>query len=112
MIFGRIRRWWKRLRQRRRYGNVAVVDSMTTVPQRLGGVIYIIRRGGVDRRVAFECPCRCGRKIDLNLIPSQQQPSWLVTMDGDNVTLHPSVWLKSGQCRSHFFIRNNRVIWV
>lgn len=111
MIAEAIKAWWKRLWRRRRYGKVVVVDSMSAVPERLGGTIYIVRRGGIDRRAAFECPCRCGRKIDVNLMPGSQQSSWSVTIDGTKVTLHPSVWLRSDPCQSHFFIRGSRVIW-
>jgi len=112
MVFEVIAYWWKRLRRRRRYGKVAVVDSMSAVPERLGGTIYIVRRGGIDRRAAFDCPCRCGRKIDLNLVKSGQQPSWSAMMEGDKITLHPSVWLRSDPCQSHFFIRGSRIIWA
>ena len=112
MILDAIKSWWRRLCRRRRYHRVVVVDSMTAIPERLGGTIYIVRRGGIDRRAAFECPCRCGRKIDLSLILSTQQPSWAATTDGDKVTLHPSVWLRSDPCQCHFFIRGSRVIWA
>lgn len=112
MILNAIKSWLKRLCRRRRYERVVVVDSMTAIPERLGRAIYIVRRDGIGRRAAFECPCRCGRKIDLNLIPSNQQPSWSATMDSDKVTLHPSVWLRSDPCQSHFFIRHSRVVWT
>ena len=39
MISEVITSWWKRLRRRRRYGKVAVVDSMSVVPERLRGTI-------------------------------------------------------------------------
>lgn len=103
---------WKRLRRRRRYGKVVVVDSMTAVPERPGGTIYIVRRAGIERRAAFACPCRCGRKIDLNLLPSTQQPSWSAMIDGNKVTLHPSIWLRADPCKSHFFIRGGRTVWT
>jgi hypothetical protein len=112
MTFEVIQRWWKRLIRRRRYGKVVVVDSMSAVPERMGGTIFIVRRGGFDRRAAFGCPCRCGRRIDLNLVRNAQQPSWSAAIEGDTVTLHPSVWLRQDPCKSHFFVRGSRVIWA
>jgi hypothetical protein len=112
MILETLNYWWKRLRRRRRYGKVAIVESMTAVPERLGGTIYIVRRGGYDRRVAFGCPCRCGRRIDLNLVNNSQQPSWSASVDGGKITIQPSVWLREDVCQSHFFVRNGRVLWA
>jgi len=112
MILDFLKSSWRRLRRRTRYKRIAVVDSMSAIPERLGGTIYIVRRGGIDRRAAFECPCRCGRTIDLNLFAGSRQPSWSVTTNKGTVTVHPSVWLRSDPCQSHFFIRRNKVIWT
>ncbi|WP_371815099.1 DUF6527 family protein [Bradyrhizobium sp. CCBAU 51753] len=39
------------------------------------------------------------------------RPRWDARVDQrGHVTLHPSVWLKQG-CRSHFWLRDGRVIW-
>jgi hypothetical protein len=59
---------------------------------------------------AMLCPCGCGDVIELNLL-EQASPCWSVRQHRDgSVTLTPSVWRRKG-CRSHFFVRNNRIDW-
>lgn len=63
------------------------------------------------RTVNLRCPCGCGRLTVLSLHPSR----WHVHFDGKAVSLDGptggSVWTSSG-CGSHYFIRNNTVIWA
>ena len=58
MIFNMLTAWWRRLWRRRRVTNVIFVESMTSVPEHLGSDVYIVRRGGFDRRAVLDCPCR------------------------------------------------------
>ena len=62
------------------------------------------------RTVNLRCPCGCGHLTVLTLHPSR----WHVRFDGKTVSLDGptggSVWASSG-CGSHYFIRNNTVIW-
>ncbi|MGY0584237.1 MAG: DUF6527 family protein [Paraglaciecola chathamensis] len=72
--------------------------------------LVLAREGGEDWAVGFMCPCGCGKKLELMLI-QEVKPHWKLMVDHSNrPTLHPSVWLKTG-CRSHFWLRNGRVIW-
>jgi len=72
--------------------------------------IVLARDGDEDWCVGFRCPCGCGRKIELLVIP-EAKPRWTVHHDSaGRVTLHPSVWLKDG-CQSHFFVRHGRIEW-
>ncbi len=60
---------------------------------------------------ALLCPCGCGGSIQLSLIAGDT-PSWRVRRHfNGSVTLHPSVWGKTG-CRSHFFLRRGRIVWA
>lgn len=63
------------------------------------------------RTVNLRCPCGCGDLTVLSLQPSR----WHVHFDGKSVSLDGpmggSVWAHSG-CGSHYFIRNNAVIWA
>jgi hypothetical protein len=102
---------WRRLRRRRAFKHVVFVESMTSLPDRLASDIYVVRRAGFDRRAAFECPCTCGRRIDLNLVRSQE-PHWSITVRDGKVSIHPSVWLAASPCGSHFFVRDSKVTWV
>lgn len=54
------------------------------------------------------CGCGCGRKVYTPLAPN----GWALTFDGVSVSLSPSVCNWSYPCRSHYWIRNNRLVWV
>ncbi len=111
MILDKVISWWRRLWRRQAYKRLLLVESMTEVPERVGADIYVVRRGGLDRRVVLSCPCRCGRRIDLNLA-TNQAPHWSVAVHQGRVSIDPSIWLRKDQCQSHFFVRGNRVLWV
>ena len=63
------------------------------------------------RTINLRCSCRCGDLTILSLHPSR----WHLHFDGKAVSLSGptggSVWANSG-CGSHYFIRNNAVIWL
>lgn len=52
------------------------------------------------------CCCGCGEEVVTPFTPAQ----WKITFDGETVSLDPSVgnWLQ--RCRSHYVIRNGKVI--
>lgn len=59
---------------------------------------------------AFICPCGCGERIELALLP-EVKPHWKLKSDSPKApTLHPSVWRKMG-CKSHFWVRQGKVQW-
>lgn len=73
--------------------------------------LVLVREAKEDWSVGFVCPCGCQRRIELLLIP-EAKPHWQLAIDEKNrPTLWPSVWLEGG-CRSHFWIRAGRIIWV
>lgn len=111
MIFGGLITWWKRLHRKRSFGRLFVVESMTSVPADPGDDIYIVRRRGLDRRAVLNCPCRCGRRIDVSLVDGQDV-HWSVQIRNGKVSLHPSIWLRTDPCQSHFLVRDSKVIWV
>lgn len=57
---------------------------------------------------AHSCFCGCGRKV---VTPISRQ-GWSVGFDGDSVSLHPSIGNYELPCRSHYFVRNNQVVWA
>lgn len=60
--------------------------------------------------VAMICPCGCGETLLMNLL-ADARPRWSVVFNANNtVSLSPSVWRKVG-CRSHFFLRESKVVW-
>ena len=54
------------------------------------------------------CPCGCGEEIVSPLSPD----GWILHYNGRNITISPSVGNWSYKCQSHYWIRNNKIIWV
>lgn len=69
------------------------------------GVLYISMQHAT---VTHLCACGCGREVVSPLSPTD----WSLMYDGVAVTLDPSIGNWSFPCRSHYFIRKNRVLWV
>lgn len=72
--------------------------------------LVVAREGDELWSAGMICPCGCGRRIELMLLPGVK-PRWDVRVeDGGLPTLWPSVWAKTG-CRSHFWLRAGRIEW-
>ncbi|MBB3979999.1 hypothetical protein GGQ64_005246 [Rhizobium azooxidifex] len=68
------------------------------------------RDDGDDWSVGMRCPCGCGERIELMILRGTR-PRWDISVnEAGKPSLHPSVWRNSG-CRSHFWVREGRVIW-
>jgi hypothetical protein len=75
------------------------------------GKIYIVGADGYDWSALMRCPGRCGKTLEMNLLPTAE-PVWKITEHQDGTaSLHPSVWLKTG-CRCHFVLRQGHIRWV
>lgn len=103
--------WWRRLiawLSPRRRVCVFPGDSLpSALPQR---DLALARDDGEDWSVGMNCPCGCGQRLELMLLPTVK-PRWSIKMDdAHRPTLHPSVWLQTG-CRSHFWLRGGKVFW-
>lgn len=72
--------------------------------------IYFIGTTKTQQYAIFQCPCGCGRVVELNLNP-KSSPLWSVKWNVmGTVSFTPSIWRKSG-CRSHFFFKHGQIIW-
>lgn len=109
-LFGKIGIFWRDLRRRKRIDRVVQVESMSEVPKKLKGDLYIVG-GSRPKWAILACPCRCGDRIDVNLMTSRQ-PSWQLSRSGKEASLHPSLWMPKEKCGSHFWLRRNRIDWV
>jgi hypothetical protein len=69
------------------------------------GVLYCSMKYGT---LIHNCACGCGLKTVTPLSPS----GWFLRSDGDTVTLEPSISNYQYPCKSHYFIRNNKVVWA
>lgn len=54
------------------------------------------------------CACGCGQKVVTPIRPTE----WLLIWNGEAVSLYPSVGNWSFPCRSHYWIRENRIVWA
>jgi len=76
-----------------------------TVPDKLqDGVLYVSMEYAT---VVHKCLCGCGKEVATPISPTD----WCLTFDGETVSLDPSIGNWSFPCRSHYWIRNNRVVW-
>lgn len=53
------------------------------------------------------CACGCGNKVVTPL----KTAGWELRYNGEGISLYPSVGCWSFSCRSHYWIRQNRVLW-
>jgi hypothetical protein len=67
------------------------------------GVLYI----SIEYCSAIhKCVCGCGNEVVTPISPT----GWQLTFDGKTVSLYPSIGNWSFDCKSHYWIRRNRVI--
>ena len=55
--------------------------------------------------------CACGCKSEI-FTPISKQYGWIVSYDGDNASLSPSIGNGAYPCHSHYFLRNGDVEWL
>jgi Family of unknown function (DUF6527) len=60
------------------------------------------------KTAAHKCCCGCGTKIVTPITPTD----WTLTVVGNRVTLDPSIGNWNHPCQSHYFIRDNGVVWA
>lgn len=69
------------------------------------GVLYVSQK---YKTAIHKCCCGCGEKVVTPLSPAH----WRVRINGNSVTIHPSVGNWGMTCKSHYWIKNNRVVWA
>lgn len=76
------------------------------VPDRLeDGVIYVC----IQFATAVHLCCSgCGREVVTPISPAD----WILTYDGESISLSPSIGNWSFPCQSHYWIRENKVQWA
>lgn len=78
-------------------------------PQLEDGVFYVVDNSPY---VEYNCPCGCGGVV---MLPTKKHnkgyDGWAFHEQGGQVTLSPSVLSSGFPCKSHYFIRANRVEW-
>jgi hypothetical protein len=75
-----------------------------TIPDSIEpGVLYVSMEYAT---AAHRCCCGCGEEVVTPFSPAQ----WQMSFNGDAVSLHPSVGNWNLRCRSHYVVREGRVI--
>jgi hypothetical protein len=82
--------------------NPTFVEAVPEVLEK--GRLYISTR---FRTASHLCACGCGSKVVTPIKPRK----WRFTYDGETVSLAPSIGRWQLPCRSHYWIRNNKVVW-
>ena len=69
------------------------------------GIVYVT----IEYATALHrCCCGCGSEVVTNLSPTD----WKLIFDGETISLDPSIGNWSFPCQSHYFIRQNKVVWA
>jgi hypothetical protein len=69
------------------------------------GILYV----SIPYQTAIhKCFCGCGNEVVTPLSPKQ----WTLIFDGESVSLYPSIGNWNLKCQSHYFIKENKVIWA
>jgi hypothetical protein len=68
------------------------------------GILYVSIRFSTT---AHLCACGCGRQVIAPLNPRRYR----MTYDGERVSLKPSIGNWYFPCKSHYWIRKNKIDW-
>jgi Family of unknown function (DUF6527) len=97
-------------RRIRAYKAVKVVATAPKLEEVEPSELVLVRANGKDRWVLLRCPCGCNDVVTLS-VQQVHQPHWKLSGVEKRPTLHPSIWRTEG-CRSHFLVREGKVIWA
>lgn len=74
-------------------------------PKLVNGVVYISIE---HRTIVHNCCSGCGERVVNDIGPA----GWKLIFDGETISLEPSIGNGALACNSHYWIRNNRVVWA
>ena len=69
------------------------------------GVLYV---SIVYATAIHKCACGCGQQAVTPLSPDE----WSLAYNGHTISLTPSIGNWGMECKSHYWIQGNRIIWV
>ena len=90
---------------------VASVEAADEIPARMppNGAV-LVGTLSTPKWIAFDCPCRRGHRIMVNLDP-RHRPHWRIAKN-TRLTLTPSIDVHRESQRCHYFVRNGRIVWA
>lgn len=69
------------------------------------GILYVSMEYG---SALHKCVCGCGNLVVTPFSPTD----WQLAFDGKSITLYPSIGNWNFDCKSHYWIRKNEVIFA
>ena len=69
------------------------------------GILYISLEYST---ATHKCFCGCGEKVVTPIRPTE----WTLTRNENVVSLNPSIGSFSLPCKSHYFIKENKIQWL
>ena len=60
------------------------------------------------KTVAHLCCCGCKEEVVTPITPTD----WIFTYNGKGISLNPSIGNWGFKCRSHYWIKENQVVWA
>lgn len=109
--WNKARDWYRGLFRRKPKPRGVAYFEADELPQELPDFdLAVAREDGTLWTAGMHCPCGCGRRLEVMLLPGVK-PRWDLRVDARGLpTLHPSIWVKDG-CKAHFFLRAGMVEW-
>lgn len=102
--------WWEWV-PGRSWRIVVTVDAADEIPEKLPrNAAVLVASSEVPKWLAFDCPCRSGHRVMLNL-DQARYPHWQLT-GRKKLTITPSVDWNGGSRSCHYFIRSGRIVWA
>lgn len=81
-----------------------------TIPGKLEeGVLYVSL---IYHTAIHKCACGCGNETVTPFSPLRPDLHWTFCMEGEFITLRPSIGNWNFPCRSHYYITRNKVEWL
>lgn len=82
------------------------IENVELAPKQLvAGRLYVSEKYSVALHL---CCCGCGEKVVTPLSPAE----WRINVQQGQVSLYPSIGNWSMACKSHYWIRNGKVLWA
>lgn len=77
-----------------------------SVPEKMNqGVLYVALQFNTMMHL---CPCGCGKEVVTPISPKD----WKIVYDGQSISVNPSIGNWAFPCRSHYFIKNGKIVWA
>ena len=84
------------------------VEFVKEIPKdKQEGILYISKEYGVAIHL---CACGCGEQT-VTPIGQIGTRNWTLIENGQLVSLQPSILNSGMKCKSHYFLRENKIVW-